>query len=98
MAYLPKIQLYGIQVPSVKHGILLFGFQPFATGEIDSVHLDKTELMKISLPDIMNKLNVGYYLDSKLIVNKRLNVKFVNYEGELYLTMKGTESEAKFIY
>lgn len=98
MAYLPKVQLYGISVPNVKHGILLFGSQEFATGETNGTHADNTSLSQLSLLDIMNKLNVGYYLDGKLIVNKRLNVKFINYEGELYLTLKGTESEAKFIY
>jgi len=98
MAYLPKLQLYGIQVPTVKHGILLFGSTPFATGELNGMHADNTELLNMELTDIMNKLNVGYHIDGKLIVNKRLNVKFVNYEGELYLTLKGNEFEAKFIY
>lgn len=98
MAYLPKIQLYGISVPSVKYGILLFGSQEFATGESNGNHIDNKELLELSLSDIMNKLNVGYYLDDKLIVGKRLNLRFVNYEGELYLTLKGNESESKFIY
>lgn len=98
MAYLPGVNLYGIEVPSIKHGLLLFGSKEFATKEIDGNHANIDGLLDMSLESIMDKLNVGYYYNGTLVAEKRLNVKFINYNDKLYLTLKGTEFEAKFIY
>lgn len=92
--------IYGIQVPSIKHGILLATSPDFATGEVEGSATNK-ELMlnELSEEDILEQSNTSYTLDNKLHGNETSMVFHMEIiDGKVYLLTAVNDAGVYNIY
>jgi len=87
MEYINLAKQYGIEVRSIKHGLLIYSSTEFATGEKNGISFNKSSILSIDTELICDMFNIGYTLNGKMEVKKDIMLSLYQEQNKTYLIL-----------